>query len=616
MSTVQHAGDVLNSGINQDNSLPISPEQEADPANIVDTDMDAEEEDYSSGEDEEYHEDDDIFGKGNVYDSNHLNMSNRITGPSDRNESADGQISNLGFNLDGANQLGSIPQTNSAENVGNVWDKHKEGKLSYAGKIKMNNQNEKTKLEFIPPMDTPEGGKRVIISNEDLRYSATKFSLYLYGYFLGTSMDLNVVNATLKRLWRSYDIDTISKSTVRFYYFKFKSEKGMEDVLANGPWLINNIPILIKKWVPGVCLQRIEPSAIPLWVTVHNVPLELWTGKGLSKLLSGVGRPLLMDRITEERCNSQMGKIGYARVLVEVEATTNLPNHLEVEFPSINQRPARIVKLDVSYQWKPPMCLHCKVFGHSFQSCKIRPLSEEEKLTRNEKAQGAHITYTNPIPDAEGFTTMRNRRNGNTGKSTSRLQQGESSDKNKRTSVQEKLKNVGNKEHQSISSDSNIQRKMGELHQSFRTHQVARVGMKSMNQVYRKKMGSHPFNTRKPAGTNLKAGKKHSDIYLSNCFDLLDEDDSVLDLEASILKGDLVSTGKVSRETNQVYEQADMEDVNTDNESVDFGITDAQKLAIINRLVKFKSVRAEDQENWEQGMVFFSPSSQGFEVRT
>ncbi|KAD4982018.1 hypothetical protein E3N88_18689 [Mikania micrantha] len=254
MSTVQHAGDVLNSGINQDNSLPISPEQEADPANIVDTDMDAEEEDYSSGEDEEYHEDDDIFGKGNVYDSNHLNMSNRITGPSDRKESADGQNSNLGFNLDGANQLGSIPQTNSAEN-----------------------------------------------------------------------------------------------------------------------------------------------------------------------------------------------------------------------------------------------------------SCKIRPLSEEEKLTRNEKAQGAHITYTNPIPDAEGFTTMRNRRNGNTGKSTSRLQQGESSDKNKRTSVQEKLKNVGNKEHQSTSSDSNIQRKMGELHQSFRTHQVARVGMKSMNQVYHKKMGSQPFNTRKSAGTNLKA---------------------------------------------------------------------------------------------------------------
>ncbi|KAL8256106.1 hypothetical protein R6Q59_031173 [Mikania micrantha] len=80
-----------------------------------------------------------------------------------------------------------------------------------------------------------------------------------------------------------------------------------------------------------------------------------------------------------------------------------------------------------------------------------------------------------------------------------------------------------------------------------------------------------------------------------------DEDDSVLDLDASILKGDLVSTGKVSRETNQVYEQVDMEDVNTDNESVDFGITDAQKLAIINRLVKFKSVRAEDQENWEQG---------------
>ncbi|KAL8265836.1 hypothetical protein R6Q59_003180 [Mikania micrantha] len=230
--------------------------------------------------------------------------------------------------------------------------------------------------------------KRVIISSEDLRYSASKFSLYLYGYFLGTSMDFNVVNATLRRLWSTYDIDTISKSTAGCYYIEFKSEKGMEDVLAIGPWLINNIPILLKKWEPGVYLKRIEPAAIPLWVTAHNVPLELWTGKGISKLLSGVGCLMLMDRTMEERFNSQMGKIGYARVLVEVEPTDTLLNQIEVEFPEINHRPARMVKLEVSYQWKPPMCLHCKVFGHSFQSCKIRPLTEEEKATRAEKPQG------------------------------------------------------------------------------------------------------------------------------------------------------------------------------------------------------------------------------------
>lgn len=41
-------------------------------------------------------------------------------------------------------------------------------------------------------------------------------------------------------------------------------------------------------------------------------------------------------------------------------------------------RPARIGKLDVKYQWKPPLCTHCKSFGHTTVSCKVRPRTEEE----------------------------------------------------------------------------------------------------------------------------------------------------------------------------------------------------------------------------------------------
>ncbi|GKG29738.1 hypothetical protein Tco_0419636, partial [Tanacetum coccineum] len=40
---------------------------------------------------------------------------------------------------------------------------------------------------------------------------------------------------------------------------------------------------------------------------------------------------------------------------------------------------AKIGRLEVKYQWKPPLCTHCKTFGHSTVACKVRPRTEEEK---------------------------------------------------------------------------------------------------------------------------------------------------------------------------------------------------------------------------------------------
>ncbi|PWA85504.1 RNA-directed DNA polymerase, eukaryota, Reverse transcriptase zinc-binding domain protein [Artemisia annua] len=55
-----------------------------------------------------------------------------------------------------------------------------------------------------------------------------------------------------------------------------------------------------------------------------------------------------------------------------------LPSFLEISYPPLGNRPAKVGKLDVKYQWKPPLCTHCKTFGHATIACKIRPRSEEE----------------------------------------------------------------------------------------------------------------------------------------------------------------------------------------------------------------------------------------------
>ncbi|PWA70874.1 reverse transcriptase domain, Reverse transcriptase zinc-binding domain protein [Artemisia annua] len=64
----------------------------------------------------------------------------------------------------------------------------------------------------------------------------------------------------------------------------------------------------------------------------------------------------------------------FARVLVEVDAAKGLPGSIEVCYKSLGKS----MCLGVEYAWSPPMCSHCKVFGHSFEACTKRELTEEE----------------------------------------------------------------------------------------------------------------------------------------------------------------------------------------------------------------------------------------------
>ena len=48
----------------------------------------------------------------------------------------------------------------------------------------------------------------------------------------------------------------------------------MLDVIENGPWLINNLPIFVQRWKPGLVLSKLEMRSVPVWVKVFNVPLE------------------------------------------------------------------------------------------------------------------------------------------------------------------------------------------------------------------------------------------------------------------------------------------------------------------------------------------------------
>ncbi|GJT86927.1 hypothetical protein Tco_1068644 [Tanacetum coccineum] len=288
-------------------------------------------------------------------------------------KSSGGNNSNENWNSKEGNGFGAKTMSNQYSTIAD----------SFAEKLKQGAEEMALKMEYLPNdvSKLDNGSRRIHFSAEEVLKGAAECSLQLYGYFVGTSMDYRVVRGNLMKMCRKFGIVDITKTNSGIFYFKFSNEEGMKNVLDSGPWMIQNILLVLNIWEPGIWLDKAEPASIPIWVCVYNIPMELCNGNSIGKIMSGIGKPLLMDKMTKERCLKKAGKLDFARVLVKVSAVDDLPSVLVIAYPPIGNSPAKIGKLDVKYQWKPPLCTHYKTFGHSTLACKVRPRTEEEKAT-------------------------------------------------------------------------------------------------------------------------------------------------------------------------------------------------------------------------------------------
>ncbi|GJX39774.1 replication protein A 70 kDa DNA-binding subunit C-like protein [Tanacetum coccineum] len=143
-------------------------------------------------------------------------------------------------------------------------------------------------------------------------------------------------------------------------------------------------------------INRTEPETLPLWVKIMSPPLEAWSKKGLSALASRIGTPLIVDVMTTRMCAEGVASLGYARVLVEANARKGLEDIIEVLYKNKTNGDQFMKKVRVKYDWKPPVCTHCGVFGHSENKCH-KNLKIKEKIKENDK-------------DVEGFIKVGNKK--------------------------------------------------------------------------------------------------------------------------------------------------------------------------------------------------------------
>ncbi|GJZ88375.1 zinc knuckle CX2CX4HX4C containing protein [Tanacetum coccineum] len=203
--------------------------------------------------------------------------------------------------------------------------------------------------------------------------------------YVEDSINLNVDESTIpsepivqsidinKNNWAKHGQKRIMMNSKGFFFFKFDSRAGLEAVLEGDPWLICKSLIILKKWSMDTRLLKEELTRIPIWVKLHDVPIQVFEEDGISQIATFIGKP------------------------VNLEA--DLVDVVTIGIPSLSGDDFTKETIHVEYKWRPPRCDTCKIFGHVHDYCPKKVASPPIVATFN-------VVTPNVEKTNDGFQTV------------------------------------------------------------------------------------------------------------------------------------------------------------------------------------------------------------------
>lgn len=203
---------------------------------------------------------------------------------------------------------------------------------------------------------------------------------FLIGKFLDTAPHIARIHAVVNKIWRDggkgkpVEVYEVDSTTMKF---KVSDEQMRARILRRGMWSIGNIPLVVTKWSPTELEEKPEVKTIPLWVHLKNVPMNMYSWKGLSFITSAVGRP---DRLHPETASCSNFKL--AKVFVMADLSKELPK--KINFTKNGQSSL----VEFIYPWLPDRCHTCGKWGHVEKVCIINKKEASLKTVREIIVEG------------------------------------------------------------------------------------------------------------------------------------------------------------------------------------------------------------------------------------
>nr|GEX87745.1 hypothetical protein [Tanacetum cinerariifolium] len=204
-----------------------------------------------------------------------------------------------------------------------------------------------TVLGSFPPLPTPVTTSAGNASGKSSYANITVNDLLIQiMVFLEKKVAYPVVANYVRNTCGKYGIiRSMFSSSTGLFSFQFSSIDGLDAMLENGPWFIQNNLLILKKWHPDENLLKEDVSIVPVWVKLHGVHVTAFSEDGLSAI------------------------------------ATKLDN-IVVAMPKISRECHYTCNVRVEYEWKPPRCTYCKLYGHIHEDCTKNTGAGEKKIVK------------------------------------------------------------------------------------------------------------------------------------------------------------------------------------------------------------------------------------------
>ena len=139
-----------------------------------------------------------------------------------------------------------------------------------------------------------------------------------------------------------------------FYVVRFTSYEDYEFVMTQGPRMIGDSYLTIRKWVPNFIADEAPMRHLTAWVRIPNLSVEYFDKQILHKIGAKIGKVIKIDRNTESMDRGQ-----YVRFCIEVDLTKPLLSKFKLN--------GRVWK--IQYEGLKMVCFKCGHLGHKEENC-------------------------------------------------------------------------------------------------------------------------------------------------------------------------------------------------------------------------------------------------------
>ncbi|XP_074271485.1 uncharacterized protein LOC141595419 [Silene latifolia] len=219
----------------------------------------------------------------------------------------------------------------------------------------------------------------------------------LMGNVVGAKPFLTLLQEFVSKNWGNIASPIVQYFRKGWFSFRFGTKEEMDNVLKQGPWKVGANSLVLKQWSPFFSFEMEKVAKVPVWVLFPGLDPYLWSKKVLSKIARKLGRPLFADPATTSKA-----KLSFARVLIELDVSKTLPDHVNINIPYLGSVSQKVV-----YEWYPYFCHGCGKLGHTLQSCKWQKAKDAAAVAKSSKevAKEGSLVKSPTIPPTTTSTT-------------------------------------------------------------------------------------------------------------------------------------------------------------------------------------------------------------------